>query len=1278
MSRIFAFFRKISNKVASILSIGLVTTLICVPLTNNFSITYEENFLKTNLVKANDLIMGPSSIQIDLKQSYTDDVLPTYLVLNASENVTLQASEGTSLPEGLSIKKTTTDQDGITSFVLVPDNSQLMPGKYTFSLQATDNGVTYAQTGNIALTVLPNYVESINITSINAIEVNKSDSYSTQLTATVSPTNANQNVKWFLQETANGVSISESGLLFIPGNIDSSEFEIVVGCVSEDKNYQNQPVSKTETISITIKEIYASSITISSPGDINFVYLDNSNWSYQFNYSLLPENATNDTNITYSWVNNQNISGMSLSNTGLLSVSDTNLLTVGAHTGIIRVNYLNKETNTLISDQTTISVNVAYAHADSITITNIKHNQVVDGGIIAFNELSNWSFQPQAVVNPSNANQEITWELAADYYHKDDINYFTIDNNTGEIKFSTNYINEYNFSTLIYNRMYLHIFAFSKENSTIRTDLVFSFEFRLKDAESFQIECNSSSTNISVDFSKVMNGNGGITSFFASDIIPSGAQVYDIVYTISGLDASYFKINNNSLLVDYIPNNEWIYSKEFHITIGATARVNFASDSARISSSNSLDLTITFLRGTPEQIVPFSDPEFNDVFDENETLNVVKSDYNKPITTIYPILLPFTVIQDSINVSIINENEYFTIDKIKYSIADDHPMHETLGDNYFYRFELYFSQNISLGKHHISLLISSSQYSEVPSITLNLTINIEEPLVESIEIINIEDNYTLHLSDSWELPLDAVVNPAGANQGVFWDLINSSDNFIISNKKLKYLENVDSQFQEQITIKATSVVNQNISTEKNITINFVYDEIESLSINGEDNFNVVFPYNDIITDFTITTFPKKADPNVIWTISGQDSSNFSISNDGYLRFNNSLDVKPGKYTVNVKATSTVNNQVFDEKQIVVNYYSNPTSVNITGIENNQNFQLIEGNTNSFASAIAIINPSTANQKVNWSFSIENVPNPNTVVITNETDNEINFSLSNDVKAGQTFSCSLTAETDIDSIGNTKKASISFTITIKSPLVPNSLSIKNVNSEYEIYNDNDEIIIQPSVVAEPSNASNSVVWTLKQSSNDFAINPKTGAITLINHKLLNATKIIEIEATSLYDTNIKDTVTTTIKVVNNIIVPTSIEITNIEDGQEFDSYLGDDSIIIKAIASINPLTANKNIQWTLSGKDNDEFLLDSQTGELKLSPFATLGTKEITISVESTLDPQINDYVKIIVNVLELPPVNNSDLILILSICIPLLIVVIIMIIILSIYFSKKNKNKNKE
>lgn len=187
----------------------------------------------------------------------------------------------------------------------------------------------------------------------------------------------------------------------------------------------------------------------------------------------------------------------------------------------------------------------------------------------------------------------------------------------------------------------------------------------------------------------------------------------------------------------------------------------------------------------------------------------------------------------------------------------------------------------------------------------------------------------------------ATVAPTLASQDVVWSV---SDEEVATIDGEGVLTPVKTGV---VTVIATSITDDSIFGEIEVTI--VLPAPTEITVEGEETVNV-----GNTSSYSVVVLPENASKEVTWSVDNEEVA--TIDEEGKL-----TPLKTG--TVKVKAVSVLNESVFDELEVTINY-ATPTSLVIDG----EGFVLL-GNTASYT---ATVEPELALQEVTWSVDNDEV------------------------------------------------------------------------------------------------------------------------------------------------------------------------------------------------------------------------------------------------------------------------------------------------------------------
>ena len=231
---------------------------------------------------------------------------------------------------------------------------------------------------------------------------------------------------------------------------------------------------------------------------------------------------------------------------------------------------------------------------------------------------------------------------------------------------------------------------------------------------------------------------------------------------------------------------------------------------------------------------------------------------------------------------------------------------------------------------------------------ITITINMSVP-VQSVTV-NTENNVPAEITSvAGVLQLEAVVNPAGANQTVTWSVVSGSAFASVNAQGL-----VTAIADGTVTVRATSVADPTKFDEITITIDAII-EVETVTINTQGNVaaEITTPGGTLQLEAIIN--PLGADQDVTWSVTN-GSAYATVSATG-------LVTATADGTVTVRATSVTDPTKLDEIDIVIDTVIEIESLTVV-TENNVAAEITTlGGTLQLE---AIIVPTGASQNVTWS------------------------------------------------------------------------------------------------------------------------------------------------------------------------------------------------------------------------------------------------------------------------------------------------------------------------
>lgn len=201
-----------------------------------------------------------------------------------------------------------------------------------------------------------------------------------QLTSTVLPSNANQNVNWSIVPVTGSASISATGLVTAISN-----GTVWAKAVSVQDNTKQDSIS----ISITNQPAQITSLTVSTQGGIQPLIATNSG-TLQMVATVLPTNA------------NQNVNWSIVPVTGSASISSTGLVTAQSN-GTVWAKAVSVQDATK-KDSMLITIINQIVQINSLSVST-------QGNVPAVININGGTLQMVATVLPSNANQSVNWSI---------------------------------------------------------------------------------------------------------------------------------------------------------------------------------------------------------------------------------------------------------------------------------------------------------------------------------------------------------------------------------------------------------------------------------------------------------------------------------------------------------------------------------------------------------------------------------------------------------------------------------------------------------------------------------------------------------------------------------------------------------------------------------------------------------------------------------------------------------------------------------------------------
>ena len=247
-------------------------------------------------------------------------------------------------------------------------------------------------------------------------------------------------------------------------------------------------------------------------------------------------------------------------------------------------------------------------------------------------------------------------------------------------------------------------------------------------------------------------------------------------------------------------------------------------------------------------------------------------------------------------------------------------------------------------------LTDNSGFTAQKAVTVNvLDVNDTGPVISGSDTVSVPEN-------------EVVVSTYTANQTVSWSVSGNDSNYftitttgVLYFKELQDFETPVNNNQYSLNVVATDTSDNTISSEFPVTVTLTdIDEISPV-ISG---LTTIDYQENVSANFTYT-----ANEAVTWSLSGNDSGLFSISNIGALSFNSAPDYEsPGDsgtdniYNVTVNATDSSGN-------------TSDFSVTITVADVDDSNPVITGNTTvSVQENQTVVSTYSSNEAVTWSLS----------------------------------------------------------------------------------------------------------------------------------------------------------------------------------------------------------------------------------------------------------------------------------------------------------------------
>jgi uncharacterized protein YjdB len=386
-----------------------------------------------------------------------------------TDNGTLQLSAAVS-PSNATNRSVTwsltngTGQATITSAGLV---TAMVNGTVTARATANDGSGVY---GTLTLTITNQVIPVMSI-SITGQQTISTDNGTSQLTATVLPSNAsNKSVTWTIASGSAYAAISQSGLVTATGN-----GTVTVRATAND----GSGIYGTFTITISNQVIPVTGITVTGAGGSSTISIDNG--TLQLSAVVQPSNATNK-NVTWSVSNG----------TGSASINSTGLLTALTN-GTVTARATAAD-GSGVSGSLQITITNQFIHVTGIVIIAAKGSPTIT--------IDNGTLQLSASITPSIAtNQTVTW---------------SIQNKTGRALIDANGLVTAESNGIV------TVSAIAKDGSGISASLDISISNQIVSISEIRISAEGGS--------KIISNDNGLQLY--ADILPDYATNKNVIWSV--------------------------------------------------------------------------------------------------------------------------------------------------------------------------------------------------------------------------------------------------------------------------------------------------------------------------------------------------------------------------------------------------------------------------------------------------------------------------------------------------------------------------------------------------------------------------------------------------------------------------------------------------------------------------------------------------------------------------------------------------------------------------
>jgi uncharacterized protein YjdB len=401
-----------------------------------------------------------------------------------------------------------------------------------------------------------------------------------------------------------------------------------------------------------------------------------------------------------------------------------------------------------------------------------------------------------------------------------------------------------------------------------------------------------------------------------------------------------------------------------------------------------------------------------------------------------------------------------------------------------------------------------------------------------------------------------------------------------------------------VTVRATSVEDATLYDEVVITITNQILSVTSVEVSTQNDVDAVINTDDGVLQLVATVMPSNSIQTVIWSI--ESGSEYASVNE------NGLVTAIDNGTVTVRATSVENPTVYDEITITITNQIVPATAIVVSTQDDVDAVITTDD--GILQLVATVTPSNSVHTVTWSVQSGSA-------FASVDENGLVTALDNGtvtVRATSTETPTVYGE---------------ITITITNQIVPVSSVVVSTQGSVPAVINTDDGVLQLIATVNPSNAIQTVVWTI-ESGAAYATLDENGLLSALN----NGT--VTVRATSTENDTIYGEITVTI--TNQMLPVYSVVVTTLDNVMP---AINTNNGTLQLIATLNPSNSDQTVVWSIeSGAeyaivDENGLVTALDNGQVTVRATSAENTSlhgEITITITNQLD----DVVSVIVTTLD--------------------------------------------